>query len=102
MIVHPVTLDIARLAGKIEGQQAARGIAVAFEDLIIGATALHIGFDVATLNLKHFQLVPELKSSRSSRFAIGVDGSHLAFRGFLPGKTDPRHPYEATVTTKPL
>ncbi len=61
MIVHPLTLDIARLAGKIEGQLASRGIAVAFEDLIIGATALHIGFDVATLNLKHFQLIPELK-----------------------------------------
>jgi len=30
------------------------------EDLIIGATALHFGFDVATLNAKHFQLIPGL------------------------------------------
>ncbi len=61
MIVHPVSLEIAQLAGKIEGEQAARGIAIAFEDLVIGATALHLGFDVATLNLRHFKLIPGLK-----------------------------------------
>ena len=61
LIVHPLTLEIARLAGRIEGEQAARGVSIAVEDLIIGATALHLGFDVATLNLKHFQAIPGLK-----------------------------------------
>ncbi|MEO8726419.1 MAG: PIN domain-containing protein [Acidobacteriaceae bacterium] len=61
LIVHPVTLDIAQLAGRIEGQQAAKGIAIEFEDLLIGATALHLGFDVATFNTRHFQLIPDLK-----------------------------------------
>jgi predicted nucleic acid-binding protein len=28
---------------------------------IIGATALHLGFDVATLNLRHFHAIPDLK-----------------------------------------
>jgi predicted nucleic acid-binding protein len=56
-----VSLEIAQLAGKIEGEQSAQGIAIAFEDLVIGATALHLGFDVATLNVKHFQLFPGLK-----------------------------------------
>jgi len=60
LIVHPVTLEIAQLAGRIEGEQAAKGIAIPFEDLIIGATALHLGFDVATHNVKHFQLIPGL------------------------------------------
>lgn len=60
MIVHPVSLEIAQLAGKIEGEQAAQGIAIAFEDLVIGATALHLGFGVATLNVKHFKLIPGL------------------------------------------
>ena len=60
LIVHPVSLEIARLAGKIEGEQAAQGIAIAFEDLVIGCTALHLGFDVATLNVKHFKLIPGL------------------------------------------
>jgi tRNA(fMet)-specific endonuclease VapC len=60
MIVHPVSLAIAQLAGRIEGEQAARGISIAIEDLIIGATALYIGFDVATLNVRHFQAIPGL------------------------------------------
>jgi tRNA(fMet)-specific endonuclease VapC len=60
MIVHPVSLEIAQLAGKIEGEQAAVGNIIAFEDLVIGATALHVGFDVATLNMRHFQRIPGL------------------------------------------
>ncbi len=60
LIVHPVSLGIAQLAGRIEGEQAAKGISIAIEDLVIGATALHLGFDVATLNVKHFQAIPGL------------------------------------------
>jgi tRNA(fMet)-specific endonuclease VapC len=60
MIVHPVSLAIAQLAGRIEGEQAARGVSIDFEDLVIGATALHLGFDVATANVKHFQVIPGL------------------------------------------
>jgi predicted nucleic acid-binding protein len=29
--------------------------------LAIGVTALHLGFDVATLNIRHFQKIPGLK-----------------------------------------
>jgi len=61
MIVHPVSLAIAQLAGRIEGEQAAKGILIDFEDLVIGATVLHPGFDVATTNVKHFQRIPGLK-----------------------------------------
>jgi predicted nucleic acid-binding protein len=60
LIVHPVSLPIAQLAGRIEGEQAAKGIAIAVEDLLIGATALYLGFDVVTLNVKHFRLIPGL------------------------------------------
>ncbi len=60
MIVHPVSIAIAQLAGRIEGEQAAKGISIAFEDLVIGVTALHLGFDVATINVKHFQNIPGL------------------------------------------
>jgi tRNA(fMet)-specific endonuclease VapC len=58
--VHPVTLDIARLLGRIEGQQEAKGIQVPFEDLAIGVTALHLGYSVMTLNARHFQRIPGL------------------------------------------
>ena len=58
MTVHPVTLEIAQLAGRIEGEQAALGISIPFEDLLIGATASHLGYGVATLNVRHFRLIP--------------------------------------------
>jgi len=61
LIVYPVTLQIAQLAGRIEGEQAAQGNIIAFEDLLIGATALHLGFEVVTLNLQHFERIPGLK-----------------------------------------
>jgi predicted nucleic acid-binding protein len=57
---HPVTLEIAQLAGKIEGEQAASGVSIPFEDLLIGTTALHLGYSVATLNVRHFRLIPGL------------------------------------------
>ncbi|MGA2216170.1 MAG: PIN domain-containing protein [Bryobacteraceae bacterium] len=59
--VYPVTLGIARMVGRMEGELAGQGVSVAFEDLAIGATALALGFDVATANLRHFQSIPELK-----------------------------------------
>jgi tRNA(fMet)-specific endonuclease VapC len=60
MIVHPDSLAIAQVAGRIEGEQAAKGVSIAVEDLIIGATALHLGFDVATLNDRDFKRIPGL------------------------------------------
>lgn len=60
--VHPLTLEIARLAGRIHGEQMRLGIAIDFPDLIIGTTALHIGFSVVTLNAKHFQAIPGLST----------------------------------------
>ena len=61
MLVHPVGIEVARLAGQIEGEQMARGVSVAFQDLLIGVTALHLGFDVITLNVRHFQKIPGLR-----------------------------------------
>ena len=59
--IHPVTLEIARSIGRIEGQQAAKGISLAFEDPAIGVTALALGFELATLNVRHFEMIPGLK-----------------------------------------
>jgi tRNA(fMet)-specific endonuclease VapC len=60
MAVHPVTVEIAELAGRIEGEQAARGVSIAFEDLLIGATALHLDYAIATLNVRDFHKIPGL------------------------------------------
>jgi tRNA(fMet)-specific endonuclease VapC len=59
--VIPVSLEIAQLAGRIEGEQAAVGNIIAVEDLLIGATALSLEYDVATLSTRHFEAIPGLR-----------------------------------------
>jgi predicted nucleic acid-binding protein len=60
LAVQPLTASIALEVGRIEGEQAARGIAIEFEDLVIGATALAMSFSVVTFNLRHFNRIPGL------------------------------------------
>lgn len=59
--VYAFTLEVARLVGRIQGEQAALGNVLPFPDLVIGATALMAGFDVLTANLRHFRRIPGLK-----------------------------------------
>jgi tRNA(fMet)-specific endonuclease VapC len=58
--VHPVTNRTAWLVGKIEGQEAAKGNVLPFNDLMIAVTAIEQGYAVLTVNLRHFQKVPDL------------------------------------------
>jgi predicted nucleic acid-binding protein len=58
--VHPVTDETGEIIGQISGEQAARGIKIPFEDLAVGASALEQGYAVATLNVRHFQMIPGL------------------------------------------
>lgn len=58
--VHPVTTQTAWLAGKIEGQEAAKGNVLPFNDLLIAMAALEQGYAVLTENLRHFRKVPGL------------------------------------------
>jgi tRNA(fMet)-specific endonuclease VapC len=59
--IYPYTKETAMLAGKIDGEQQAKGVTVPFGDLLIGATALSLGFSVLTVNLRHFRLIPDLQ-----------------------------------------
>lgn len=58
--VHPVTVQVALKAGQIDGENTAKGIRIALSDLLIGVTALELGYRVATSNLRRFQMVPGL------------------------------------------
>lgn len=58
--IHPFTKETAQLAGRIDGEQQSRGITIPFGDLLIGATALEIGYSLLTINLRHFRLIPNL------------------------------------------
>jgi predicted nucleic acid-binding protein len=60
LIVYPYTRETALLAGRIDGEQTARGSIIPFTDLLIGATALSLGFGVLTANVRHFQMIPGL------------------------------------------
>lgn len=64
LTVYPYTKETAMLAGKIDGEQQAKGVVIPFADLLIGATALSLGFSVLTVNLRHFQKIPTLSVMR--------------------------------------
>lgn len=59
--VQPVTVPIALRAGQIDGQSQAKGVRIPLSDLLIGTSALEIGYGVGTANVRHVQLIPGLK-----------------------------------------
>jgi tRNA(fMet)-specific endonuclease VapC len=61
LTVYPYTKDTARVAGRIDGEQRDQGMVIPFADLLIGATALLLDFSVLTSNVRHFQMIPNLK-----------------------------------------
>jgi predicted nucleic acid-binding protein len=58
--IQPVTVPIALRAGQIDGQSQARGVRIPLSDLLIGVSALELGYQVGTANMRHFQLIPGL------------------------------------------
>ena len=58
--VEPITIPIAVRAWLLDGNLELQGISIALGDLLIGATALEIGYAVVTNNVRHFQMIPEL------------------------------------------
>jgi len=64
MPIHPVTAPLPLRAGQLDGESQARGTRIPLPDLLIGVTALGLGYSVATTNLRHFQQVPGLSVVR--------------------------------------
>lgn len=58
--IHPVSASLALRVGQIDGENQAKGIRLPLSDLLIGVTALELGYSVATGNLRHFQMIPGL------------------------------------------
>jgi tRNA(fMet)-specific endonuclease VapC len=58
--VYPITTELARRAGQVDAEQQERGVRIAFQDLLIGASALELGYSVVTQNLRHFRMIPGL------------------------------------------
>lgn len=58
--VHPFTKETGWLVGQTQGQEAAKGNAIPFNDLMIAAAAIEQGYAVLTGNVRHFQKIPGL------------------------------------------
>jgi tRNA(fMet)-specific endonuclease VapC len=58
--VHSVTVALALRAGRIDGENQARGVRIALPDLLVGVTALELGYSVGTSNLRDFRRIPGL------------------------------------------
>lgn len=52
--IQYVTVSIALRGGQIDGQSQAKGVRIPLSDLLIGASALELGYAVGTANLRHF------------------------------------------------
>jgi tRNA(fMet)-specific endonuclease VapC len=57
---YPLTFEIARRAARVDGEAKRNGVVIPFQDLVIGVTALEFDYAVATLNVRHFQMIPDL------------------------------------------
>jgi tRNA(fMet)-specific endonuclease VapC len=53
--------DLALRAGLLNGELQKQGIIVGSFDLMIGVTALEMGYGVGTRNIRHFQMITGLR-----------------------------------------
>jgi tRNA(fMet)-specific endonuclease VapC len=59
--VAPFGEAAAELVGRIGAEQASVGTIIPFPDLMIGATALSLGYAILTSNVRHFRMIPGLR-----------------------------------------
>jgi predicted nucleic acid-binding protein len=57
----PVTLNTAYLVGQLEGQEAAKGNVLPFNDLLIAASAIEQGYSVLTERPAPFRKIPGIQ-----------------------------------------
>jgi tRNA(fMet)-specific endonuclease VapC len=59
--VISIDVKIALRAGSMSGDLEQAGFGLPFADVLIAASALELGYGVATANLRHFRRVPGLR-----------------------------------------
>jgi len=55
--VEPFTREMGELAARLDAEARTAGVTIPFADLQIGVTALHLGYEIVTRNLRHFQMI---------------------------------------------
>ena len=64
IVLFPVfvfEISIARIYSELWSDLSSKGIQIGAHDLIIGSTALSLGFSVATYNMRHFERIEGLE-----------------------------------------
>ena len=59
--VYNFEISTARIYAELWAELSKKGVQIGAHDLIIGSTALSLGFSVATSNLRHFERIEGLK-----------------------------------------
>ena len=59
--IYNFEISTARIYSELWADLSRKGIQIGSHDLIIGSTALSLGFSVVTLNLRHFERIEGLK-----------------------------------------
>jgi predicted nucleic acid-binding protein len=59
--VYVFEISIARIYSELWSDLSRKGIQIGAHDLIIGSTALSLGFSVATYNMRHFERIEGLE-----------------------------------------
>jgi tRNA(fMet)-specific endonuclease VapC len=73
--VHPVTVSLALRVGQIDGENQAKGIRVPLSDLLIGVTALELGYSVATaidVVTSYMRQLPHTRGNNPSAFSVSA------------------------------
>jgi predicted nucleic acid-binding protein len=63
--IYLVTAMVAVRTGEIDGENQARGLRLPLSDLLIGVTALELGYSVATANIRR-RCIPRIPSVSTS------------------------------------
>jgi tRNA(fMet)-specific endonuclease VapC len=59
--IYVFDISIGRIYAELWSDLSKKGIQIGAHDLIIGSTALTLGFSVATVNIRHFEKIEGLK-----------------------------------------
>ena len=59
--VHPISPAVLDRAAVVYGELRRAGTLIPDADLIIGVTALELGYDMVTNNVRHFSRIPGLR-----------------------------------------
>ena len=59
--IYSFDMSVARIYAEVWSDLSKNGIQIGAHDLILGSTALSMGFSVATFNIRHFERIEGLK-----------------------------------------